>query len=249
MTISTGPTSDLMSVAAESFVARQFDRLEGRFHAEVGQDDPRLQAVQNCLGSVDKCSILDLGCGKGRFGSRLVESGAQVVGLDLSIGMLRDAQISGLPVVRGSARKLPFPTGVFDAVIAVEVFQHIPPPNLESVIREAVRVLRAGGVLVVIDRNAAALDPNRPWLPAVLVKRIDELRGRWMYPAHAGFREHWFWPWESVGWLRRSGLRTTRVETFPIAQESAQWIFRLLPRCCRFAVWTGQKPQGGSDGG
>ena len=55
-------------------------------------------------------------------------------------------------------------------------------------------MLRHEGVLVILDKNVAALDARRPWLPSILMKRIDEYRGRWMYPARGPVRERWFWP-------------------------------------------------------
>ncbi len=91
-----------------------------------------------------------------------------------------------------SARRLPFAAGTFDAVIAVEVFEHLAA--IDDVLSEARRVLRSRGILAIVDKNAGALNVDRPWLPSLVVKRIDELRGAWMYPANSPVRERWFWP-------------------------------------------------------
>ena len=80
---------------------------------------PPRRASSRCDGR----RVLDLGCGKGRFATRLAESGAEVVGIDLSAAMLAEAK--GLARVRGSARRLPFASATFDAVVAVEVFEHL----------------------------------------------------------------------------------------------------------------------------
>jgi SAM-dependent methyltransferase len=49
--------------------------------------------------------------------------------------------------VRGDALRLPFPDGVFDAVIASEILEHIHDDR--AAIAEAARVLRPGGTMVV----------------------------------------------------------------------------------------------------
>ena len=55
-------------------------------------------------------------------------------------------------------------------------------------------MLRPSGFLLIIDKNIASLSAQRPWIPSIAVKRIDEYRGRWMYPAGGPVRERWFWP-------------------------------------------------------
>src|SRR5690606_39169203 len=132
--------------------------------------------------------VLDLGCGKGRFSRHFQDWGARVVGLDGSRAMLDGAR--GLDTIQGAASQLPLAAARFDVVVAVETFQHFSRPGV--VLREIARVLRPGGQLLIVDRNATALDVRRPWLPATGVKWLDERRGLWMYPAGGPFRERWF---------------------------------------------------------
>jgi SAM-dependent methyltransferase len=73
----------------------------------------------------------------------LPTSGPRLIGLDVSATLLR-AHPS--PVVRADAARLPFMGGVFDVVTAVNVFYHLSDPM--PAVREAHRVLRAGGHLV-----------------------------------------------------------------------------------------------------
>ncbi len=174
----------------EAEVASRFDAVAARFRRDVGESDYRLRAVLRGLDGPTDPLVLDLGCGKGRFARRLAAVGFRVVGIDLARGMLSEAR--GLPVVQGSGRQLPFPDATFDAVLAVETLQHAR--DAATILTEARRVLRPGGRLIVIDRNAGALDTRRPWLPALVTKWIDERRGLWMYPAGGPVRERWFWP-------------------------------------------------------
>jgi 2-polyprenyl-6-hydroxyphenyl methylase/3-demethylubiquinone-9 3-methyltransferase len=217
----------------EAEVAGRFDALRGRFKGAVAADDVRLRALRVGLEPLPGRRVLDLGCGKGRFARRLAEAGAEVVGLDLSAAMLAEA--TGVGRVRGSARRLPFAAATFDAVVAVEVFEHLAA--VEPALAEARRVLRPGGVLAIVDKNAGALDAARPWLPKLLVKWIDERRGRWMYPAGGPVRERWFWP----GRLRRALERRfvdVRVAYLLSPAEAGCRLFRHVPRARLMVLWT-----------
>ena len=147
--------------------------------------------------------------------------------------MLRSARAKGLAVVRGSARRLPMADRSVDAVLFVEVLEHVAPADLPGVMAEAARVRRPGGRVVVVDKSACSLDPVRPWLPAVLVKRVDEHRGRWMYPPGSSARERWFWPGQVPGMLRRAGLVGVRSEALLMSNERRRPVFRRVARRTR----------------
>jgi SAM-dependent methyltransferase len=227
----------------EAEVGARFDLLHRRFKPEVSREDVRLGAVRDCLGPLTGRRILDLGCGKGRFAASLTASGAEVVGLDRSAAMLVVAAGSGagLDCVRGSARRLPFAGAAFDAVIAVEVFEHLAA--IDEVLLEVRRVLRPGGVLAIVDKNAGSWNVQRPWLPNLAVKWIDERRGRWMYPSGGPVRERWFWPRRFGRRLRRlfGDVRVTHLLTPP---ESTHPLFRRVPCARLLTLWSARVPGG-----
>lgn len=222
----------------EAEVGTRFDRLESRFKPDVDAHDFRLRALCDALAALDGLRVLDLGCGKGRFARRLAGAGASVVGIDLSSAMLASA--TGFDRVRASARRLPLADGAFDAVVAVEVLEHVPAP--EAVIAEARRVLRPGGMLAVIDKNAGALNAQRPWLPAAAVKVIDERRGRWMYPHGGPVRERWFWPGPFAQRLRRAGFGDVAIDYLLSPRECPWRVFHRVPRARLFVLWTARVP-------
>jgi SAM-dependent methyltransferase len=226
-----------LTIAHDPFVGARFDESEARFKAEVSVEDVRLRAVLNALGPIHGSLILDLGCGKGRFAAHLIDAGARVVGLDLSTAMLAKAR--GLDRVKASARHLPFADGTFDAVVAIEVLEHVGA--IDRVIGEARRVLKPGGRLAIIDKNAGALNDRRAWLPSLLVKWIDERRGLWMYPSDSPVRERWFWPRALARRLSRD-FEGVRVEFLLRPEEAAQRVFRVVPAARLMTLWSASVP-------
>jgi SAM-dependent methyltransferase len=232
-----------MMLTLERYVATRFDDLEARFKAEVAADDFRLRAILPLLDFSIRPRILDLGCGKGRFARALRDYGADVVGLDGSTAMLAGA--TSLDRVRGSGRRLPFASRSFDAVVAIEVLEHLPAGSVRDVLAEMARVLRPGGLATVIDKNAGALDAARPWLPSLVVKWVDERRGRWMYPAAAPFREQWFWPSRLKSKLEHD-FNSVEVAFLLRPEEAASAVFQRWAGARLFTLWTARKPGGAS---
>ena len=232
-----------MISAHETEVTFRFDALHWRFKASVDPEDYRLVGIRNVLGSVAGLRILDLGCGKGRFARALKAEGAVVTGIDLSSAMLSEAV--GVDRVRGSARSLPFRSESFDAVIAVEVFEHLDPTTWSGTLREARRVLTPRGSVVVVDKSLASWNAQRPWLPSFLMKRIDESRGRWMYPADGPVRERWFWP-SKLRKEMQMYFNDVRIVHLLSPEEEERMLFRKLPSARLMALWAA-RADGGAD--
>lgn len=76
-------------------------------------------------------------------------------------------------VVLGGAQDIPFPDGSFDAVIVSDAFHHFP--DQDAAVREIRRVLRPGGVLVMLEFD------RRSW-PVALVERLVDRHGRLFSP-------------------------------------------------------------------
>lgn len=118
--------------------------------------DPRISHVTLILeffGDLNGGKVLDVGCGKGRF-ARIVKErnpGAEVWGLDISPEMLRYVP-EGILTRAGSMTELPFPGGTFDAAYATESLEHAV--EIEKAVAEICRVVKPGGRIVVIDKNA-----------------------------------------------------------------------------------------------
>ena len=225
----------MTSIEQEVEVARRFDRLSDRFKSVVDEHDFRLEAITLAIGPVRGLRILDLGCGQGRFAIKLLDAGARVIGVDRSLGMLTRAA-QPVPRVQASAGRLPFSTGSFDVVLAIEVLEHID--RIEPILIEAARCLKPGGVFLAIDKNAGCLNAKRPWLPGLAVKWLDERRGLWMYPAGGPVRERWFWPSRLCNQLRKH-FDAVGARYLESPDESAQ-VFHTFPATRRFVLWSGR---------
>jgi asparagine synthase (glutamine-hydrolysing) len=92
--------------------------------------------------------LLDIGCGGGHFMAAAAERGWRPLGADLSREACATAHgLTALPVVQADAAALPFRSGTLDAVALVSVLDHTTQPL--AAVREAARVLRPGGVLLM----------------------------------------------------------------------------------------------------
>jgi SAM-dependent methyltransferase len=121
--------------------------------------------------------VLDVGSGFGRHVYECARRGAHVVALDFAedevtqtrdtlTAMIEAHEIEArnlIGVLRGDARRLPFPTSSFDVVITSEVLEHIQDDV--TAIAEMVRVLRPGG------RFAATVPA---WLPETINWKLSD---------------------------------------------------------------------------
>jgi ubiquinone/menaquinone biosynthesis C-methylase UbiE len=128
-------------------------RDEEHFPATI---DPRIyhvKLVAEHLGDLRGRRVLDVGCGKGRF-ARIFhqrQPQAEIWGLDISEEMLRQVP-EGIHTRAGSMTELPFDDESFDAAYATESLEHAV--EIEKAVAEICRVVRPGGRIVIIDKNA-----------------------------------------------------------------------------------------------
>jgi SAM-dependent methyltransferase len=97
--------------------------------------------------------VLEVGCGTGYWLAALQPFSCRAYGLDLSIGMLREAQqrLARSSLIRGSAVSLPFQPQTFAFIFCVNALHHFEDPC--GFVAEARMCLKEGGALTVIGMN------------------------------------------------------------------------------------------------
>ena len=107
---------------------------------------PRVGFYLEQLGDPTGRRVLDAGCGGGLVARELAAAGAEVVGIDRSLGSLgvaRRATPRRFRPAQGRLERLPFADASFDAVVAADVLEHLP--DLPAAVAELARVLRPAG--------------------------------------------------------------------------------------------------------
>ena len=110
------------------------------------------------LAGIERPLVLDVATGTGRLPLALLRERfrGQIIGLDLSPGMLRQARRKlraygdRVCLIRQDASRLPFEDNTFHAVTCMESLEFMPQPLVT--LSEMVRVLAPGGVLLLTNR-------------------------------------------------------------------------------------------------
>ena len=143
-----------------------------------------MNTVAAHLGTRSVRSVLDLGCGTGRFTEGLATHlNATVIGMDPSIKMLREAKRSfpRIYCVSGSAECIPLPSNSVDLVFLSMVFHHFTDPLAAA--QECRRVLRRDGRVFLRTgcREKAGVYPYVPYFPttkALIEARLPSLEAQ-----------------------------------------------------------------------
>lgn len=132
-------------------VARDYARLLRDALAGSTWDRAVLSAFAELVRAAGHGLVADVGCGPGRLTAHLDALGLDVLGLDLSPGMLAVARGDhpGLRFAEASMTALPLPDGGLAGLVAWYSLIHVPPPDVPGVLRELRRVLRPGGELLL----------------------------------------------------------------------------------------------------
>ncbi|WP_114394700.1 ArsR/SmtB family transcription factor [Oleisolibacter albus] len=172
---------------------RYFSENAARWHEIRGLHVPEREVEEKLLRLLPTGEIgdlLDIGTGTGRMLELTAPRAARVVGIDGSRDMLAVARVNlekaGLrhaQVRLGDMYQLPLPGQSQDVVIIHQVLHFAEDPA--GALAEAARVLRPGGVLLIVDFAAHTLD--------------------YLRSEHA-HRRLGFEPAEVAGWLSRAGL-------------------------------------------
>ncbi|HJQ60771.1 MAG TPA: metalloregulator ArsR/SmtB family transcription factor [Vineibacter sp.] len=197
------PANDALLAADQERFADLKRRRENRAIAYFRQNAARwdqLRALHVADGEIEAAllaqlpadaeSLLDIGTGTGRILQVLAPHVARAIGIDQSREMLAvarnnlaNAGVAKVEIRQGDMYALPLPANAVDVVTIHQVLHYAEDPA--AVLREAARVLRPGGIVLVVD-----------FAPHDLV----ELRREHAH-IHLGFADN-----QVAGWLSAAGL-------------------------------------------
>lgn len=157
---------DLRSVLFRSY-PESVNRVIHAWHA-----DEICRLIRLCHIPQDASGLfLDLGCGYGRLSAELAlrMPKLRAVGIDFSENFARlYTDFAGMPAVVGSIESLPFRGEVFDFAISVTSLMYLPKEGLQTAVFEALRVVRHGGCVLLIEPAS-----HYVWKPAeALISRF-----------------------------------------------------------------------------
>jgi 2-polyprenyl-6-hydroxyphenyl methylase/3-demethylubiquinone-9 3-methyltransferase len=180
-------------------------------------------------------NVADIGCGAATQCALWARDGHRVHGADINEKLIQlgreRAAAAGLDIslTAASATQLPWPDESMDVCLCPELLEHVA--DWQSVLREAIRVLRPGGTLYLSTTNTLCpvqeeFDlPGYSWYPAPLKRRYErlsvttrpELVNHAKYPA-----VNWFTYFQQRRYLKKFGLTAIdRFDVAGLAQHSA----------------------------
>lgn len=125
----------------------------GRYRIVRPDEDRHTFLVRTGFGPelLEGCTVLDGGCGMGRYARIAAESAKGVVGIDLSRAAHAAAEVCrdrpNASFARADLFSLPFPADCFDRIYSIGVLDHTPDPRRAFL--ELARVLKPGGLIAI----------------------------------------------------------------------------------------------------
>ncbi len=178
---SAGATTDVLPTGTEKTarVRAMFDTIAPRYDLvnrlmTFGLDQVWRRSTVAALALPGGSRVLDLACGTGDLSRLARRTGYDVVGADLSAGMLA-ANATAAPLVEADGCRLPFATGAFDGLVCGYALRNFS--DLATTLAECARVLRPGGRLAVLEVDAPTSRLWRAGYDAWFTKAVPALGG------------------------------------------------------------------------
>lgn len=160
-----------------------------------------LQLLADWIKAENASRALDIATGGGHAALVLAQHAAEVTALDMTEPMLQVAEsflnsqgCNQIRYVQGDAEALPFEAGSFDIAVCRIAAHHFP--NVDAFVKEAARVLRADGSLILFDNVSSEWDE----LDA-LYNEVEKRRD----PSH-------YRAWRKSEWITKLELAGFKVE-------------------------------------
>ncbi|HCQ0567634.1 TPA: methyltransferase domain-containing protein [Escherichia coli] len=199
----------------KQFSSQASEYLTSAVHTS-GRDLQRLAA---CLAEYPDACVLDMGCGAGHASFVAAQNVQEVVAYDLSSQMLDvvaqaadTRQLKNITTRQGYAESLPFADHTFNIVISRYSAHHWH--DVGAALREVNRVLKPGGMLIVMD----VMSPGHP-VRDIWLQTIEALRDA----SHV--RNYASGEWLTL--INEAYLLVDNVITDKLPLEFSSWVARM----------------------
>lgn len=151
--------ADADAAVAQAYDARAVEYISAA--GEITQMDVRDRAVIAGWRDATTGDLLDAGCGPGHWTEFLHDGHREVVGIDISIGLLASARrrFPHLSFAQGSFRALPPSDRSLGGILAWYSLIHTPPADVPAVLAEFARVIAPGGSILIGYFDGEAREP------------------------------------------------------------------------------------------
>lgn len=96
---------------------------------------------------LNRCkSIVDVGCGEGRF---ISQDKNRIIGVDWNESSLNKCKLLGYNVIKGDVKQLPFEDSSIEGIHCSHVLEHFMPLDVHKILSEFDRILMPKGILAI----------------------------------------------------------------------------------------------------
>jgi putative AdoMet-dependent methyltransferase len=202
---------------ADIHEVEKYDERMGAFRDVNTENREMLDMLQLPAGA----TVLEIGCGTGRFVRAASAAGLQATAIDVSSIMLAyvqdKAQREGLNAIttqQAGFLTLDFPAGSFDAVVSGAALHHLPDAWKMVALHHIARVLKPHGQFILRDVVFSVHEAETPEM--IFERFADSFKGMRLEAARHVAQEFSTYDWIMEGLLKRAGFRIL------IEQEVAQ---------------------------
>lgn len=154
-------------------VAQMFDTISGKYDGlnrviSFGIDVKWRKKVLKLVSDTNPETVLDIATGTGDLAILMTQTGAKkITGLDISAGMLEVGRKkiaerkldNKIEMVLGDSENIPFEDNSFDAITVAFGVRNFE--NLEKGLSEILRVLKPGGIFVILETSVPTKTPYK----------------------------------------------------------------------------------------